>query len=174
VLCVAALLALAPQNYGDRLVSMTSSGPNGEASAMQRRAVLYRSILVSLRHPLLGVGMGNFHIVSYSNLVTHNAYTQVASEIGLPALAFYLMFMLTPLRRLQRLEHETLAAAHERRVYYLAVGLQASLVGYMVSSFFLSVAYGWTVYHLVGYAVCLRRLHESGQNESAGALVTMR
>jgi hypothetical protein len=31
----------------------------------------------------------------------------------------------------------------------------------MVSSFFLSVAYTWNVYYLVGYAVCFRRIYES-------------
>jgi hypothetical protein len=31
----------------------------------------------------------------------------------------------------------------------------------MVSSFFLSVAYHWYVYYLVGFAVCMRRLYES-------------
>lgn len=169
VLCVAAFLALAPQNYGDRLASITSSGPNGEASAMQRRAILSRSILVALQHPLFGVGMGNFHIVSYQNLVTHNAYTQVAAETGLTALALYLMFMLTPLKRMREMERETRAVPEERRAYYLAVGLQASLAGYMVSSFFLAVAYGWTVYYLVGYAVCLRRLYESGRAAESGA-----
>jgi len=37
----------------------------------------------------------------------------------------------------------------------------AALVGYMVCSFFASVAYLWYVYYLVAYAVCLRRLYES-------------
>jgi hypothetical protein len=31
----------------------------------------------------------------------------------------------------------------------------------MVSSFFLSVAYAWNVYYLVGYAVCFRRIYEA-------------
>ncbi|HEX8119236.1 MAG TPA: hypothetical protein VF521_18300, partial [Pyrinomonadaceae bacterium] len=43
--------------------------------------------------------------------------------------------------------------------YYLSVAFQASLVGYMVTSFFASVAHLWYVYYLVAYAVCLRRLY---------------
>jgi hypothetical protein len=35
----------------------------------------------------------------------------------------------------------------------------------MVSSFFLSVAYLWYVYYLVGFAVCLRRLYEAETGE---------
>jgi hypothetical protein len=36
----------------------------------------------------------------------------------------------------------------------------------MISSFFLSVAYGWNVYYLVGYAVCFRRMYESETGKS--------
>ena len=36
---------------------------------------------------------------------------------------------------------------------------QASLAGYMVTSFFASVAHLWYVYYLVAYAVSLRRLY---------------
>jgi hypothetical protein len=43
-------------------------------------------------------------------------------------------------------------------MYYLAAGLQASLVGFMVVSFFASVAYQWYAYYLVAYAVSLQRL----------------
>ena len=43
--------------------------------------------------------------------------------------------------------------------YYLAIGLQASIVGYMVSSFFASVAYNWFIYYLIAYAVAFRRIY---------------
>lgn len=45
--------------------------------------------------------------------------------------------------------------------YWLALGTQASMVAFAVSSFFVSIAYLWNVYYLIGYAVCLRRLYES-------------
>ncbi|MBA3440420.1 MAG: hypothetical protein H0T92_11175, partial [Pyrinomonadaceae bacterium] len=94
------------------------------------------------------------------NIVSHNAYTQVAAEMGIAALVLYVMFILVPFKRLREIERETYAARRTSQFYYLAVALQASLIGYMVSSFFLSVAYGWHVYYLVGYAVCLRRLYQ--------------
>jgi hypothetical protein len=75
------------------------------------------------------------------------------------ALALYTMFIITPLRRLKDLETSFIEGDRAgRATYYLSVGLQASIVGYMVSSFFASVAYQWYIYYLVGYAVCLRRV----------------
>ncbi len=42
---------------------------------------------------------------------------------------------------------------------------------YLASSFFLSVAYYWIVYYLVGYAVCLRRIYETGPGRVLGRVV---
>ena len=163
VLGVALLLVLlAPSGYGGRLVSIFMPSLDLSGSADARRGELFRSLYIALRHPLLGIGMGNYQPeMSYHGLVTHNSYTQVAAEAGMAALACYLLFIVSPLRKLGQIARETLANRRNSSFYYLAVGLQASLIAYMVSSFFLSVAFNWYVFYLVGYAVCLRRLYES-------------
>jgi O-antigen ligase len=156
------IILLAPDKYGSRLLSIFIPSLDPEGSADARRGELFRSIYVALRHPLLGIGMGNYQPeMSYKGLVTHNSYTQVAAEMGMAALACYLMLVVTPLRKLGQIARETFATRRDSRFYYLALGLQASLIAYLISSFFLSVAYVWYVYYLVGYAVCLRRLYES-------------
>ena len=50
----------------------------------------------------------------------------------------------------------------------MSIGLQASIVGYMVSSFFASVAYNWFIYYLIAYAVAFRRIYslEERANEA--------
>ncbi|HWT03690.1 MAG TPA: O-antigen ligase family protein [Pyrinomonadaceae bacterium] len=161
-LVVAGLLLFAPGNYGRRVLSIFVPSLDPVGSSDSRRGELIRSIQVAVRHPLLGIGMGNYATqMSYRGLVTHNSYTQVAAEMGAAALVLYTMFVVAPLRRLGQIARETFAARRESRYYYLAVGLQASLLAYMVTSFFASVAYLWYVYYLVAYAVCLRRLYES-------------
>lgn len=157
-----AMILLAPSGYGDRLLSIVMPGLDANGSADTRRGELFRSIYVALRHPLLGIGMGNYQPnMSYKGLVTHNSYTQVASEMGMTALVLYTIFIVTPLRKLSSIARDTFAVREDSHFYYLALGLQASLLVYMVSSFFLSVAYAWNVYYLVGYAVCFRRIYES-------------
>lgn len=160
-LIVAAFLALVP-GYALRLASILVPSLDPLGSSEARSGELFRSLYVALRHPLLGIGMGNYAPeMSYRGLVTHNSYTQVAAEMGTAALVCYTMFIVTPLRKLGQIARETFGAKANSHFYYLAVGLQASLVGYMVCSFFASVAYLWYVYYLVAYAVCLRRLYES-------------
>jgi O-antigen ligase len=155
------LVALAPNNYAQRVASIFDSGLDAVGSSHSRSDLLIRSILVSFKNPLFGVGMGNFHTVSISEQVSHNAYTQVSAEMGIPAAILYALFIVAPLMQLRRMERETLDRRQCSRFYYLSVGLQASIIGYMVSSFFASVAYLWYVYYLVGYAVCLRRIYEA-------------
>jgi O-antigen ligase len=159
---VAGILVLAPGGYGRRLASIVVPSLDPVGSSDARRGELMRSLYVAIRHPLLGIGMGNYQSnMSYHGLVTHNAYTQVAAEMGAIALICYTMFIVAPFRKLGQIVRETLGPSMRTNAYYLAVGLQASLLVYLGASFFASVAYLWYVYYLVAYAVCLRRIYES-------------
>ena len=155
----ALFVVLMPSEFTGRLLSVFGGSADG-GSAVSRQNLLIRSILVTLRHPLLGIGMGNFHSVSIHEQVSHNAYTQVSAEMGLPAMIIYVIFIVAAIRRMGRIERETYDSRSRTPVYYLAVGLQAALVGYMVCSFFASVAYLWYIYYLVAFALCLHRLYE--------------
>jgi O-antigen ligase len=152
-------LAVAPGAYGGRLASIFNSAADLTGSSSQRTEVLKRSIWVAIRYPVFGVGLGNFHHKSSQELGTHNAYTQVASEMGIAAMVVYIIFLVHPLRKLRMIERELYERNENSRFYYLAIGIQASLVGYMVASFFAAVAYQWYIYYLVAYAIALRRIY---------------
>ncbi len=159
VFAVILFLALAPGAYSSRLSTIFNSAADLTASSSQRTEVLKRSVWVALRYPVFGVGIGNFRYKSPRNLETHNAYTQVAAEMGLAAMLVYILFLIHPIKRMRLIENESYQQPERRRFYYLSVGLQASLVGFMFSSFFGAVAYQWYVYYLVAYAICLHRLY---------------
>jgi putative inorganic carbon (HCO3(-)) transporter len=152
LIALLAIITIAPSSYRSRLAT------TDDASAVARTDDLKRSMLVAARHPVFGVGMDNYIIYSNTNKTTHNAYTQVAAEMGLVALLIYFAFLITPFRYLSKIEHATWIAKGKPRLYYLSIGIQASLVAYMVVSFFASVAYLWYAYYLVAYSICLRRI----------------
>lgn len=160
-LLVAVFMAAVP-GYALRVASILVPSLDPVGSSGARSGELMRSLVVAIRHPIFGIGMGNYAPeMSHRGLVTHNSYTQVAAEMGMAALVCYTLFIVSPLRKLGQIARETFDAKANSSFYYLALGLQASLVGYMVCSFFASVAYLWYIYYLIGYAVCLRRLYES-------------
>ncbi len=158
-------ILLAPGNYGLRVLSIFYPSLDPVGSADQRREQLMTSIMVTLRNPW-GIGIGNSYFFGIHNLETHNAFTQVSSELGLLGLAAYLILMISPFRKLGAIERTLFAKSETNWFYYMAIGLQASIVGYLVSSFFASVAYNWFIYYLIAYAVAFRRIYsvENGRN----------
>lgn len=164
------VILLAPGNYGLRILSIFIPGLDPVGSSDQRRELLERSILVTLRNPW-GIGIGNFPIVGVHNLVTHNAFTQISSEIGVLGLLAYLIFMISPFWKLGAIERTLFAKDKHDWFYYMSIGLQASIVGYLVSSFFVAVAYNWFIYYLIAYAVAFRRIYriENGLKEEEKA-----
>ncbi|MDQ2746998.1 MAG: hypothetical protein M3T96_07050 [Acidobacteriota bacterium] len=158
VICGAVFIAIAPGNYGLRVLSIIFPNLDPVGSAGARRDGLMLSLLVSARNPW-GVGIGNSPGFSPQGLQTHNSYTQVSSELGLLGLAAYVIFIISAFRKLGAIEQTQYAAGERDWFYFMSIGLQGSLVAYMVSSFFGSIAYLWYVYYLVAYAVAFRRIY---------------
>jgi O-antigen ligase len=154
------VMAVAPGDYGARLASIFDSSLDTSGSASARRASLDRSILVTLRNPL-GIGLGNSPLADPFGLETHNAYTQVSSELGWIALGAYVVLLVYPMRRLSKIEKELSDSGKKTVLYYMTVGTHAAIIGYMVSSFFASVAYQWYVYYPVAFAIGLRTIYEA-------------
>jgi O-Antigen ligase len=130
-------------------------------SAMERWGLLKRSIEVAGANPvrwLFGVGMNNFHTVSNRELVSHNAYLEVFNEVGLPALCFYILFLVSVLRITALIIKHYGRARGYRQVWLMAIAIHTSLVAYAVGSFFASVAFYWYVYYPAAFAVCLQQL----------------
>jgi O-antigen ligase len=119
-------------------------------SAEQRKELLIESLRVTAQHPFFGVGPGNFENVSGFWRVTHNSYTQVSSEGGIPAFLLYALIFWTGIATLRKVRRQT-----RNRTRIFSMALEASLVAYLVGSFFLSLAYYLFPYCLVAYTSAL-------------------
>src|SRR6185503_7316595 len=103
---------------------------------------------------------------SLKDKVAHNAYLEIAAELGVTGFIAYMVLIFAPLRTLKRIERETYDTCagprgwseRERETYFLSIGLQAVLVAYMVCSFFQSSQYFWYLYYIVAYTVSLKRI----------------
>ena len=123
------------------------------SSAQQRKELLLQSLRITAQHPLFGVGPGNFPIVSGVWRVTHNSYTQISAEGGIPAFLLYVLFFWRGIANLREIRRYRKT---EKRVWIFSVALEASLAAYLVGSFFNSVAYELFPYCLVAYTIALR------------------
>ena len=161
------LILFAPGNFGLRILSIFVPSLDPTGSSDERKELLIRSIVVTLRNPW-GIGIGNFPLVGIQNRQTHNAFTQVSSELGVIALVAYIILLISPLMKLGAVERQLSRNADFSWVYYLSIGVQASIVAYIISSFFGAVAYNWFIYFPLAFAVCLRRIYRSKQADTVG------
>lgn len=130
------------------------------ASANVRILTLRQSIQLTLENPIFGVGPGVFQSAAASLrgaqgqralwIETHNSYTQVSSETGLPGMILFCGAVLVSVRELWRIRTRTaqspaLAPLHET-VNFLLVGF----LTYTLTSLFSSVAYNYIFWMLIG------------------------
>jgi O-antigen ligase len=125
---------------------------DASASAQQRKELLIQSLRVTAQHPLFGVGPGNFQIVSGVWRETHNSYTQMSAEGGIPAFLLYVLIFWRGFANLRKVRRYRKTG---KRIRLFSMALEASLAAYLVGSFFASVAYRLFPYCLVAYTGAL-------------------
>jgi O-antigen ligase len=145
------------QRFGQTAVDLENINSRTEASesAQQRKKLLFKSLRVTAEHPLFGIGPGNFVVVSGVWHVTHNSYTQISAEGGVPAFCLYIFIFWRAVINLGEVRKYG-KAGYSSRLF--SVALQASLAAYLVGSFFASLAYQLFPYCLVAYTSALRRI----------------
>jgi O-antigen ligase len=135
------------------------------ASLSERQTMLNRSIEYTLENPLFGLGMGNFDVASGTRsgrardwVGTHNTYTQISSEGGIPALVIFvslLGYSLMNLRRIARtLQQHPGHAELEAFTLAIMVGLLACSFG----ALFAHIGYNMYFYPWLGLTVAMQRL----------------
>jgi putative inorganic carbon (HCO3(-)) transporter len=161
------LFAVLPGGYGARIATIFDNEQDKEGSAQQRRELMERAASIAISRPIIGVGMGNFHIYSIHDKPAHNAYLEIAAELGVMGLIAYLILIFAPLRSLHRIERQTRGGRSKSawEMYWLSVSIQAAFIAYMVCSLFASIQYLWYLYYTAAYAVALRQIHAAEEME---------
>jgi O-antigen ligase len=153
------LLGTASDQYWQQMSTITSDSDYNHTSETGRLQIWSRGIGYMLENPVLGVGPGNFQTAegTLSPLAErqqfgigvrwnapHNSFVQIAAELGIPGITLYVAVIASAFRALRG------SAA-------LTPALTASLLGFVVGSFFLSLAYSEMLYTLVALSVGLQK-----------------
>ena len=120
-------------------------------SAEARKYLLRESIKLTLQHPLFGVGPDMFPVAEDADAKshgrratwqgTHNSYTQVSSEIGIPGLVAYILIIYLSLKTSSRLYRRTRDDLRLKDIGDCALCLNCCLIVYAVTVFFDYIAY---------------------------------
>ena len=146
------LPVLIPSGYGTRLEGIfnPSIDPLDKGSAGTRRELLIMSLKLTATHPIFGVGPGQFQSVTQTWFLTHNTYTQLSSEVGLPGFILFILILRRVFRNLKDVI-KTERFRSDPQVEIFASALRASFAGYLVGAFFASYAYELFIYALVAF-----------------------
>ena len=148
-----------------RLASLFG-GEHEEAkeSGEARNYLLQQSLLYTLQHPLFGVGPDQFS--NYEGMMsqargehgewhaTHNAFTEISSECGIPAAVFFIWGIGSALGTVNR----TWRRARRRgvpEVSRVCFFYTFAMIGYLVSIFFLANAYRYYLPSMIGLAIAI-------------------
>jgi O-antigen ligase len=156
-------------------------------SSEARRKLLINSLKVTAEHPFLGVGIGAFGAymaekeraegITPRYQGTHNTYTQVSSEAGVPALILFLCVIVFVLRGLFRVYKRAKSSPTKtaKQIADVSYALASTLTAYSVCVFFDYVAYAATLPLLAGFAIALgdaasTALAVAGHNQASAPL----
>lgn len=194
-LCLAVAAARAPGVFWVRLQTIwdgseaatNTTAASAEESTEQRRSLLKRSIGYTLQYPIFGVGLGNFPVINGNELGrpeawhgTHNTFTEISSEAGLPALVLFLLLLNAILRHAKDASRESNEDAANAEINLMARATLVSVVSFAFSGFFAHLAYEYYFYYPAGIATGLWAIvHESARApdpsaESPGAIPSTR
>lgn len=178
---VGSLMVAAPFGYWDQLESLTrpKEDYNWE-SETGRRKVALRGLEYMADRPLTGLGVDNFakaelsisemaqdryRVRGIKQSAAHNTWIEAGAEMGVPGLLLWIAFVIGPMLGLRR-EGKRLPPGwprgdrEQRFLYVMTVYLPLSILGFAVTSTFVSFAYVDPMYYLAAM--------------SAGVLVAIR
>lgn len=158
---------LAPSGIKDRAGTIVEY--EEEASAMGRILSWQTGLSMMAANPIFGIGP-NKYVESYSAYSdtyarqAHNCWVQAGAEYGVPGLVVYFLLVWITMKELLRLRGSPRSDPELRRWANMLI---ASMVGYLVCGFFLSME-GFELFYLyVALTIVLRYLHRLRVRELA-------
>jgi O-antigen ligase len=139
---------------------------NAYSSTAARKELLRKSIKYTFQHPLFGVGPGMFVVAEDRDAIasgkrhgswqgTHNSYTEVSSECGIPALVFYVLVIVFALKKTFRIYRRTRGDPRLEDIANIAVGLNYALIVFASTVMFDYIAYSSMLSVFAGLSAAL-------------------
>jgi len=130
-----------------------------------RKQLLIDSLIITAKHPLLGVGPGNFQVAQNEMAlergdrslwhVTHNTYTQLSSEMGLPGIGIYVAMLYFVFKTLNSIIRDRTRGRNWDNLRALARSLRTAFIVFLPIAFFDALGYNADVPVLAGLTTAL-------------------
>jgi O-antigen ligase len=180
-LLISFILLAAPDKYWSEIASITDDQTEETGTGGERLYTWEVGWDMFLANPIIGVGQGNFPWVfqeyeagrtfndrSIAGRAAHSAYFTLLPELGLVGVCIFVSMLYLTRRDLVLIYRSYRYRAKEgidldrvndlKKAYLYANAMQASLIGYLVSSIFVSTLYYPSFWVMMGFIVALRNI----------------
>jgi hypothetical protein len=183
ILILIALIA-APSSYWDRVRTISTEYTENvegtsKGTGAQRIYAWKIGWRIFLENPVIGVGQGNYawHVKkaedemevqwkerSLAGREAHSLYFTLLPELGLVGTIIFLLFIIYSMKDLiyinktVRFRTDIYSKEESKKIYYLGLALEGSLVGFLTSSIFISTLYYPNLWILLGFIVSLKKI----------------
>src|SRR3989442_8531622 len=156
-------MALLPSGYSERLHTIADIGSDATGSAQMRWNQVVAAVKLILANPIVGAGIGGDVLAlnaergpTWHHL--HNVYLEYAVDLGIPGLILFLLLLRRCIKNAACVQRRSTGSPATRDLFYLAQGIQISLIGFSVAALFHPVAYHFYFYYVAGLALALYAL----------------
>jgi O-antigen ligase len=181
VLALLVTAALAPAIFWNRMSTLSGNDASNQveasaaASTDQRRDVLSRSIDYTFQHPVFGLGLGNFGVATAGDyggsdawVASHNTYTEISSEAGIPALVLFLALLITSVVSMRRASRDSTDDPKDFEVSLMARATLVSTLSLIFGIMFANITYEYFLYVCpIAIGVAVHRISSERRNAAA-------
>jgi O-antigen ligase len=161
--------SVAPSHFRERMLTLNDVNSDyNQTDYAGRKQIRQRGWSYARENPVLGVGIGNFPVAEGNRLedqgirgkwsAAHNAYVQASAELGFVGGAIFIGMLALGL--LSAWKWGAIATPHPPIGGYRPEFF-ASLIGLSVAAYFLSLAYFWALFALLGLVGLADRVRKS-------------
>ena len=176
---VLVMLLFAPSTYWDEVQSITTDTDNPYSTGKQRIYSWKLGWEMFLDNPILGVGQGNYpwraveaenalgvqwETRSLGGRAAHSMYFTLIPELGLVGIilyAFLIKYLIKDIKYIKNIskERKDIFSQDESKIhFYQSLTFEASLIGYLVSSVFISTLYYPCFYILCAFVLAYKNI----------------
>ena len=153
--------------WGDPDIYAGQVAASAAESKEDHLSVLVRSIQYTFDHPVFGLGLGNFQVASGTELGqpsawmgTHNTFTEISSEAGIPALLLFLGLIVVAMRNVGRISALPVQGLESIELQLIAQATKTSLLSFAFGAVFAHLAYEYYCFYPLAVAVGVQHVAE--------------
>ena len=181
-------ISTAPPTYWDEVRSIQTENTevNKYGTGAQRIYAWKIGWRIFLDNPIIGVGQGNYpwrvgetedamgvqwQTRSLAGRAAHSLYFTLLPELGIVGVILFLLMIVYSIRdlnyikKISRSVNKNIFPEEAKKLYYLALALEGSLIGFLTSSTFISTLYYPNFWIWCGFTVSLRTIVASKYGE---------